>query len=44
MPDPVVVEAQFRSKCAACGEWIEEGDEVVKGEDGEWVHLDCEED
>jgi hypothetical protein len=36
-----IVQAEFRSKCAACGEWIEEGDEIVVDEDGNWVHEDC---
>ena len=36
------VEAEFRSKCAACGEWIEEGDEIVFDEDGNWIHEECE--
>lgn len=34
-------EAEFRSKCAACGEWIEEGDPIAKDTDDEWVHEDC---
>lgn len=35
------MEAQYRSKCAACGEWIEEGDELVLDED-EWIHEGCQ--
>lgn len=34
--------AEFRSKCAACGDTIEEGDEIVVDIDGDWVHVDCE--
>jgi hypothetical protein len=34
-------EAEFRSKCAACGEWIEEGDEIVADDDENWVHKEC---
>jgi ribosomal protein L24E len=34
--------AEYRSKCAYCGEWIEEGDEIVVDEDGEWVHAEHE--
>ena len=33
--------AQFRSKCAACGEWIEEGEPIVCTCDDEWVHEEC---
>lgn len=33
--------AQFRAKCAVCGEWIEEGDRIARHEDGDWVHADC---
>lgn len=36
--------AEYRSKCADCGEWIEEGDEIVKNDDGDWVHARCDED
>ena len=36
-----MIEATFRSKCAICGEWIEEGDEIVCDEDGNWVHVAC---
>lgn len=39
----MVVYASFRSKCPACGDWIEEDDEIVKTEDGEWVHVECAE-
>lgn len=42
MTGPAVVEAEFESKCPACGDMIVEGDEIVKNEDGDWVHLDCE--
>jgi hypothetical protein len=35
------VEATFRSKCPACGEWIEEGEEIVLDDDQEWVHEEC---
>lgn len=35
------VEASFRSKCATCGDVIEEGDAIVKDEDDNWVHEDC---
>lgn len=44
MPDELVYEAQHRSKCAACGEWIEEGDEIVRNDDGDWVHIECDQD
>lgn len=37
-----IIEAEFRSKCAVCGEWIEEGDRIVIEEDEEWVHEDCQ--
>jgi hypothetical protein len=34
--------AEYRSKCAACGEWIEPGDEIVLDDDEvEWIHADC---
>jgi hypothetical protein len=36
------IESAFRSKCAVCGEWIEEGDWIVKNEDEEWIHEDCD--
>jgi hypothetical protein len=36
-------EAEFRSKCAACGDWINEGDTIVKNEDDEWIHENCDE-
>jgi hypothetical protein len=39
-----VYEAEFRSKCAACGEWIEPGDDIVLDDDEEWIHEECEED
>lgn len=35
------MEATYRSKCAACGGWIEEGDEIEMNEDEEWCHVDC---
>jgi predicted nucleic acid-binding Zn ribbon protein len=38
------MEAQYRSKCAVCGEWIEPGDEVVPDEDENWIHQDCADD
>jgi alpha-D-ribose 1-methylphosphonate 5-phosphate C-P lyase len=41
MPRPVVV-AEYESKCAACGEWILEGDEIVPDDDGDWIHAECE--
>lgn len=37
------MEAEFRSKCAECGEWIEEGDNIEPDEDGNWIHQNCEE-
>lgn len=40
------IEATFRSKCAACGEFIEKGDSIARDEScghGEWVHEDCAE-
>lgn len=36
-------EATRRSKCAACGEWIEEGEQIVLHEDGDWIHEECAE-
>lgn len=39
--DPI--EAEFRSKCATCGEWIEEGDLIVKDDDDNWIHKNCDE-
>jgi hypothetical protein len=36
------MQAEFRSKCATCGEWIEEGDEIEFDEEAEeWVHEKC---
>lgn len=35
------MEAEFRSKCADCGEWIEEGQMIEPDEDGNWVHQEC---
>ncbi|HYT42877.1 MAG TPA: hypothetical protein VEP90_11045 [Methylomirabilota bacterium] len=32
------VRAEFRSKCAYCGEWIEEDEWIIKDEDGNWIH------
>lgn len=49
-PDPkeefehTLTEANFRSKCAACGEWIEVGDRIGKDSDDEWIHVNCAED
>jgi hypothetical protein len=43
MGEHTAIEAEFRSKCAVCGEWIEEGDKIVCDEDGNWIHSDCEE-
>lgn len=37
------IEAEFRSKCACCGEWIDEGDPIVCDEDGNWIHEGCSE-
>ncbi len=37
-----MIEAEYRTKCAVCGEWIEPGDEIVRDDDGEWIHADCE--
>jgi hypothetical protein len=34
-------EAEYRSKCATCGEWIEEGDMIETNADGDWVHEEC---
>lgn len=36
-----MIEAEYRSKCAACGNWIEEGDPIEQNEDGDWVHEEC---
>lgn len=35
--------AEFHSKCAACGDDIDEGDEIVLDPDDDWIHVDCEE-
>lgn len=36
------MKAEFHSKCAVCGEWIEEDDEVEYSDDADdWVHYDC---
>lgn len=43
MSDGNVYEAEFRSKCAACGEWIEAGADIVRDGDGEWIHEECDE-
>lgn len=32
--------ARRRSRCGACDELIEEGDEIVCVDD-EWIHADC---
>lgn len=40
--DPDRAQATFRSKCATCGEWIEEDDWIVKDEDDNWIHEDCQ--
>lgn len=37
------IKAEFRSKCAVCGDWIEEGDTITKDEDDNWIHVDCSE-
>jgi hypothetical protein len=34
------MEAEYRTKCAECGEWIEPGEEIEKDEDGNWIHKD----
>jgi len=36
--------AEYRGRCGACGEDIEEGDPIVPDEDYGWVHEDCAED
>lgn len=41
MDDRPIIESQFRSKCAACGEWIEKGDMITKDDDDNWIHEDC---
>lgn len=35
------MKSKFKSKCPACGEWIYEGDEIVKAGSGRWVHEYC---
>ena len=35
------VEAQFESRCSACGEVIDVGDPIVAVDD-EWIHEECE--
>lgn len=37
-----VFQAEYQSKCAACGDTISEGDDIVLNDDGDWVHVDCE--
>lgn len=34
--------AEHESKCAACGDTIHVGDEIVLDADDDWVHVDCE--
>lgn len=34
--------AEYQSKCAACGDDIDPGDEIVLDEDDDWVHISCE--
>ncbi len=40
---PQRIQAEFRSKCAACGEWIEEDDWIIKDADDNWIHEGCDE-
>lgn len=41
-PKVATVEAEHRSKCPACGEWIEVGDLIEYDEDADaFVHEDC---
>lgn len=36
------IKAQYNGTCAEeCGFRIHEGDEIEKGEDGEWRHVGC---
>jgi hypothetical protein len=37
------IQAEFRSKCAVCGDWIEEDDWITKDDDDNWIHVDCKE-
>jgi len=38
----MAVLAQFDGICDACGDWIEEGDEITRDpESDNWVHADC---
>lgn len=38
----MTVEAQYRSKCAACGKWVEEGDLIEYDREAEeWLHVEC---
>lgn len=37
-------EARYRGKCAACGDRIEEGDEVTYDDDDELIHDECDDD
>lgn len=32
------MEAEYKTKCANCGEDINIGDEIEQDEDGNWVH------
>lgn len=40
-PDTPRIQAEWNSKCPACGDTIHEGDWIVKDEDDEWIHEDC---
>jgi hypothetical protein len=40
-PLPPRTQAEWESKCAACGDWIYEGDWIIKDEDENWIHEDC---
>jgi hypothetical protein len=43
MNDQPRIQAEFSSKCAACGNTIDEDDWIVKDEDGNWIHEECDE-
>jgi hypothetical protein len=37
------IPAGYPGKCPACGEEVRPGDPIVKDDDGEWVHMECDE-
>ena len=35
------MKSRFSTKCIACDEFIETGNEISKNKDGDWVHKYC---